>query len=202
MNSNGKTNLMGFAIIGLVIIGALWFFQGQTPTLAIGDQDNQLLPAGTCQTDTVTVSFADLKSANRQGTTAINDVNRVVINGSEISGFDILTEQTMTINDQYKAYYTHTGTANSMTAGTDYYGIAAAGTINQCGKDYVKARPYLVSSLTTWFNNDSSNATTRNGGGSQDAYAAGTSLIPTLYMQRSEERRVGKECRSRWSPYH
>ena len=25
-------------------------------------------------------------------------------------------------------------------------------------------------------------------------------LIPLLY--RSEERRVGKECRSRWSPYH
>ena len=23
-----------------------------------------------------------------------------------------------------------------------------------------------------------------------------------LYSQRSEERRVGKECRSRWSPYH
>ena len=22
------------------------------------------------------------------------------------------------------------------------------------------------------------------------------------YMVRSEERRVGKECRSRWSPYH
>src|SRR2546425_7770632 len=26
------------------------------------------------------------------------------------------------------------------------------------------------------------------------------SLIP--YLVRSEERRVGKECRSRWSPYH
>ena len=26
-------------------------------------------------------------------------------------------------------------------------------------------------------------------------------LIP-LAMIRSEERRVGKECRSRWSPYH
>ena len=25
--------------------------------------------------------------------------------------------------------------------------------------------------------------------------------IPT-YGERSEERRVGKECRSRWSPYH
>ena len=23
-----------------------------------------------------------------------------------------------------------------------------------------------------------------------------------LIMRRSEERRVGKECRSRWSPYH
>ena len=22
------------------------------------------------------------------------------------------------------------------------------------------------------------------------------------YIERSEERRVGKECRSRWSPYH
>ena len=25
-------------------------------------------------------------------------------------------------------------------------------------------------------------------------------IMPTYY--RSEERRVGKECRSRWSPYH
>jgi len=24
----------------------------------------------------------------------------------------------------------------------------------------------------------------------------------TVFDQRSEERRVGKECRSRWSPYH
>ena len=23
-----------------------------------------------------------------------------------------------------------------------------------------------------------------------------------IYRDRSEERRVGKECRSRWSPYH
>ena len=25
---------------------------------------------------------------------------------------------------------------------------------------------------------------------------------PVLFLTRSEERRVGKECRSRWSPYH
>ena len=27
-------------------------------------------------------------------------------------------------------------------------------------------------------------------------------LFPNTYGMRSEERRVGKECRSRWSPYH
>ena len=27
-------------------------------------------------------------------------------------------------------------------------------------------------------------------------------LIPKRAASRSEERRVGKECRSRWSPYH
>ena len=27
-------------------------------------------------------------------------------------------------------------------------------------------------------------------------------VIPLLMASRSEERRVGKECRSRWSPYH
>ena len=26
--------------------------------------------------------------------------------------------------------------------------------------------------------------------------------FPDHYIMRSEERRVGKECRSRWSPYH
>ena len=26
--------------------------------------------------------------------------------------------------------------------------------------------------------------------------------VPKLMQKRSEERRVGKECRSRWSPYH
>ena len=28
------------------------------------------------------------------------------------------------------------------------------------------------------------------------------SLIRYVMIARSEERRVGKECRSRWSPYH
>src|SRR5205085_3379192 len=29
-----------------------------------------------------------------------------------------------------------------------------------------------------------------------------SSIPPCLLILRSEERRVGKECRSRWSPYH
>ena len=32
--------------------------------------------------------------------------------------------------------------------------------------------------------------------------AAGQTGDPLLHLTRSEERRVGKECRSRWSPYH
>src|SRR3712207_863469 len=32
-------------------------------------------------------------------------------------------------------------------------------------------------------------------------YIAGAEL-PCVIVNRSEERRVGKECRSRWSPYH
>ena len=27
-------------------------------------------------------------------------------------------------------------------------------------------------------------------------------IMTEIYCNRSEERRVGKECRSRWSPYH
>ena len=26
--------------------------------------------------------------------------------------------------------------------------------------------------------------------------------VSEMWLERSEERRVGKECRSRWSPYH
>ena len=33
-------------------------------------------------------------------------------------------------------------------------------------------------------------------------YALVGAYIATQVITRSEERRVGKECRSRWSPYH
>ena len=36
----------------------------------------------------------------------------------------------------------------------------------------------------------------------QSAADLGTSVVGELVRRRSEERRVGKECRSLWSPYH
>ena len=33
-------------------------------------------------------------------------------------------------------------------------------------------------------------------------FRAGVADFQMLERERSEERRVGKECRSRWSPYH
>ena len=33
-------------------------------------------------------------------------------------------------------------------------------------------------------------------------YVDNEKALEEKYAERSEERRVGKECRSRWSPYH
>ena len=38
--------------------------------------------------------------------------------------------------------------------------------------------------------------------GSRVTLAAGVFSVLAVICYRSEERRVGKECRSRWSPYH
>ena len=36
----------------------------------------------------------------------------------------------------------------------------------------------------------------------QKALNGEKSAFVVVYGRRSEERRIGKECRSRWSPYH
>src|ERR1035437_3561873 len=46
------------------------------------------------------------------------------------------------------------------------------------------------------------NAAARNGSGEPINLAPRGSYRPSSEWPRSEERRVGKECRSRWSPYH
>ena len=43
----------------------------------------------------------------------------------------------------------------------------------------------------------------RNGEGDEVIFVhEGSGTLETIFGVRSEERRVGKECRSRWSPYH
>ena len=42
----------------------------------------------------------------------------------------------------------------------------------------------------------------RVGKGNSDAMGAVQEFLRKEKRMRSEERRVGKECRSRWSPYH
>ena len=40
------------------------------------------------------------------------------------------------------------------------------------------------------------------GSGTESVYRADDKFEIQVLLLRSEERRVGKECRSRWSPYH
>ena len=42
----------------------------------------------------------------------------------------------------------------------------------------------------------------RFSGDSGDGMQLAGNIFSTVSATRSEERRVGKECRSRWSPYH
>src|SRR2546430_3227591 len=50
--------------------------------------------------------------------------------------------------------------------------------------------------------NDDMNAPWSAYGYTYDGFRKPELAAPGRYMLRSEERRVGKECRSRWSPYH
>ena len=68
---------------------------------------------------------------------------------------------------------------------------------------------FLVLAVSSW-----SPSLRAQGSGNDDAYSAEKSKAMELFNHnheaealpifedRSEERRVGKECRSRWSPYH
>ena len=57
----------------------------------------------------------------------------------------------------------------------------------------------VISNNTTF--NGIANAGTLQVADNSQSFLEGT-IDNTGLIQRSEERRVGKECRSRWSPYH
>ena len=62
----------------------------------------------------------------------------------------------------------------------------------------------LVFSFSRWPSSKSTvgGLWTCSKGGSPPGSSAPTTSPSPLVSRRSEERRVGKECRSRWSPYH
>src|SRR3712207_2322814 len=71
-----------------------------------------------------------------------------------------------------------------------------------CGVAFVadargrRSRAIVASGLTALHNLDH-----RGAAGSEPNSGDGAGIL-TQVPDRSEERRVGKECRSRWSPYH
>src|SRR5260370_41407057 len=75
---------------------------------------------------------------------------------------------------------------------TDYV-VAQRGTSAQ-GK-----RPLIISSANGLHALDKGMDILKKGGDTLDAVVAAVTVVED---DRSEERRVGKECRSRWSPYH
>ena len=62
---------------------------------------------------------------------------------------------------------------------------------------YIVPKPLATLSITTNIDKFTYNCTAA---GTQ--YFTATVTVPAEVLLRSEERRVGKECRSRWSPYH
>ena len=67
------------------------------------------------------------------------------------------------------------------------------------GRMYYPKADYLekVKAITSYLRKEMANMWWSIGGGII-IFALGM----FIFLKRSEERRVGKECRSRWSPYH
>ena len=69
---------------------------------------------------------------------------------------------------------------------------------------------FLLVSLVSYSRFDPPNSSRFDGGtinwagqvGAHVSYSLFAAVGFSAYALRSEERRVGKECRSRWSPYH
>ena len=60
----------------------------------------------------------------------------------------------------------------------------------------------LKTGQVQWYHADGTFVGTLVGTVPGHAEGMGFDASSNLYVNRSEERRVGKECRSRWSPYH
>src|ERR1017187_554733 len=74
------------------------------------------------------------------------------------------------------------------------FGASLSGTVQDPRKDVISG------ATVTLTNQDTQQSQTKVTG--DQGFFQFTNLPAAQYSLRSEERRVGKECRSRWSPYH
>ena len=77
----------------------------------------------------------------------------------------------------------------------NYYAYLDQYTVSNSNNDFALALSYKGNKDITWETSHSFNT------GFDFEFFKGR-LSGTVEYFRSEERRVGKECRSRWSPYH
>src|ERR1039457_859535 len=66
-------------------------------------------------------------------------------------------------------------------------------------EDGLSVRSYLSASYEPWLRPGFHFSLARS---RKSSGTGGPTRCPSHRLHRSEERRVGKECRSRWSPYH
>src|SRR5256885_11622399 len=76
-------------------------------------------------------------------------------------------------------------------------GLPVPGIIAMSAEPVVDGRPYVLMEALAGERIEAAAA-----GGSDPLELARSAIEVLQALQRSEERRVGKECRSRWSPYH
>src|SRR5256885_14260651 len=157
-------------------------------------------PAGHSQSMTTTsVSSSGERSHNGK----LKDIRHIVVIYQENHSFDNL----------YGGWEGVNGRANADSAYTIQVGQAGAPYTCLLQNDFSLTSPPLSSdcvdsTTAATFGSHFTNspfqidsfipATTRT----CPAPSAGTNALPPSPDNRSEERRVGKECRSRWSPYH
>ena len=94
--------------------------------------------------------------------------------------------------------------SDTRTMETDTSGALLAERVKEAGHELadrkiVKDDPALIrETVQAWIDDPSVDVVISSGG----TGLTGRDVTPEAVSPRSEERRVGKECRSRWSPYH
>src|SRR5260221_11614738 len=106
-----------------------------------------------------------------------------------------------------KAVYDHALIKGMSPIQTKYFAFLWRLKPNAPGPSYIPARAFSAALLSVIQNGQSTVGKVANSlqtilNAAIDPHSSAAELRNAVLLVRSEERRVGKECRSRWSPYH